>query len=104
MGLDPAEQRAPDLFSTDMVRDASSSATKPTAAAAPVADTSTPRHVLPKNLRQAVTQLTDGELDELFEVAFDEAQQIPNESESPRVGISRSERQDERRNNGCDGS
>jgi hypothetical protein len=72
MGRDPAEQGAPDLFSTDMVRDASTSATKPTAAE-PVANASTQRHVLPKNLRQAVTQLSDGELDELCEVAVDEA-------------------------------
>src|ERR1700683_4222121 len=68
-----AEQGSPDLFSTDTVRDASSSATKTTAAAQPVADTSTQRHVLPKNPRQAFTQLSDGELDELCEVAFDEA-------------------------------
>jgi hypothetical protein len=31
------------------------------------------RHILPVNLRHAVTQLSDGELDELFEVAFEEA-------------------------------
>jgi predicted DNA-binding protein (UPF0251 family) len=73
MGREPAEQGAPDLFSTDMVRDASSFATKPTAAASPVADTSTQRHVLPKNLRHAVAQLSNEELDELCEVAVDEA-------------------------------
>jgi hypothetical protein len=38
-----------------------------------VADTSTQRHILPKNLRHTFTQLNDGELDELFEAAFDEA-------------------------------
>src|ERR1700683_934949 len=74
MGRDPAKQAAPDLFSTDTVRDASSSATKPTAAAQPVADTATQRHVLPQNLRQAVAQLSDEELDALCEVAVDEAQ------------------------------
>jgi predicted DNA-binding protein (UPF0251 family) len=73
MGRDPAEQGAPDLFWTDMMRDASSSATKPTAAAPPVADTSTQRHVLPKNPRHAVTQLSNEELDALCEVAVDEA-------------------------------
>jgi predicted DNA-binding protein (UPF0251 family) len=31
------------------------------------------RHVLPKNLRHGISQLSDGELDELFEAAFDEA-------------------------------
>jgi len=73
MGRDPAEQGAPDLFSTDMVQDASSPATKPTAAAPPVADTSTQRHVLPKNLRHAVAQLSNEELDALCEAAVDEA-------------------------------
>jgi transposase-like protein len=70
MGRDP--QETPDLFSTDTVRDAFSSATKP-AAAEPIADTSTQLDVLPKNLRHAVAQLSDEELDELCEVAVDEA-------------------------------
>jgi uncharacterized protein (DUF433 family) len=73
MGRDPGKQGAPNLFSTEMVRDASSSATKPTAAAEPVADTATQRHVLPKNLRHAVAQLSNEELDALCEVAVDEA-------------------------------
>jgi len=73
MGREPAEQATPDLFSTDTVRDASSSAAKPTAAAQPVADISTQRHILPKNLRHAVTHLSNEELDELCEVAVDEA-------------------------------
>jgi hypothetical protein len=72
MGRDPDKQ-ASDLFSADTVRDSSLAATKPTAAAAPVADPSTPRHILPKNLRQAVAQLSDKELDELCEVAVDDA-------------------------------
>ena len=70
MGRDPAEQPTPHLFSTDSVRDASPPPKpRPTE---PAADTSSQRHVLPKNLRHAVKQLSDGELDELFEVAFDE--------------------------------
>jgi hypothetical protein len=72
MGRDPAEQATPDLLSTDTVRDASPSPTKPLATEA-AADTSPQRHILPKNLRNAVKQLSDGELDELCEVAFDEA-------------------------------
>ena len=69
MGRDPTDQAAPDLFSTNAVREASPSptATEPTAAK------SSQRHILPKNLRHAVKQLSDGELDELFEAAFDEA-------------------------------
>jgi hypothetical protein len=35
-------------------------------------ETATQRQILPKNLRHAITQLSDGELDELFEAVFDE--------------------------------
>jgi hypothetical protein len=38
-----------------------------------MADPASPRHVLPTNLPQAVKQLSDEELDQLFAVAFDEA-------------------------------
>jgi predicted DNA-binding protein (UPF0251 family) len=69
MGRDPAEQTAPDLFSTNAVRNASPSPT----ATEPTANKSSQRHILPKNLRHAIRQLSDGELDELFEAAFDEA-------------------------------
>jgi hypothetical protein len=74
MGRDPAEKSPPDLFSTDTVRDASPPPSKQSAATA-VADNSAQRHILPKNLRHALTQLSDGELDELFQAAFDEAKQ-----------------------------
>ncbi len=68
MGREPAEQRTPYLFSTGSVRDASPPPKpRPTE---PAADTSSQRHVLPNNLRHAVKRLSDGELDELFEVAF----------------------------------
>jgi hypothetical protein len=73
MGRDSTERGAPDLFSTNAVRDASAtSSAKPIAAAEPVNNPSQ-RHILPKNLRHAVKQLSDKELDELFEVVFDEA-------------------------------
>ena len=72
MGRDPTELISPDLFSTDEVRDASA-APKDQSATTPVGDTSSQRHILPKNPRQAVKQLSDGELDELFGAAFDEA-------------------------------
>ncbi len=69
MGRDPTERGTPDLFSTNAVRDASPSPT----ATEPAADKPSQRHILPKNLRHAVKQLSDGELEELFGVAFDEA-------------------------------
>jgi hypothetical protein len=73
MGRDPAEKATPDLFSTDTNRDAVSPPLKSSAAEAVTLDVSAQRHILPKNLRHAIKQLNDGELDELFEVAFDEA-------------------------------
>jgi hypothetical protein len=72
MGRDPTEQAAPDLFSTDAVRDASPSPPKPPVTAA-TTESARQKHVLPKNLRLAVKHLSNGELDELFEVVFDEA-------------------------------
>jgi DNA-binding CsgD family transcriptional regulator len=73
MGREPTELTTPDLFSTDEVRDAPSAPKNPSAAL-PAADTSSQRHILPKNLRHAVKQLSDGELDELIEVVFDEGE------------------------------
>jgi hypothetical protein len=73
MGRDPAAQGSPDLFSTNAVRDASPSPTKPIAATDAVSDTSSQRYILPKNLRHAVKHLSNGGLDELVEVVFDEA-------------------------------
>jgi hypothetical protein len=72
MGNDPDEPAIPGLLSTDEVKAAVSSS--PTVdAAIETTEATSQRHVLPKNLRHAVSQLSDGELDELFEAAFDEA-------------------------------
>jgi hypothetical protein len=73
MGRDLAEPAISDLFSTDGVKAAVPSSPTVDAAKAATDETSPQRHILPKNLRHAVKQLNDGELDELFEVAFDEA-------------------------------
>jgi hypothetical protein len=73
MGRDPAEPATPDLFSTNAVRDAIAPPTKPISGTAPVADPASARHILPKNLAHAIKQLSDGELDQLFKAAFDEA-------------------------------
>jgi hypothetical protein len=45
------------------------------------------RHILPKNLRHALTQLSDGELDELFEAAFDEAKRRGRLPSSVRTDV-----------------
>jgi hypothetical protein len=68
MGREPTEQATPDLFSTNVVRDASPSpiATEPTR------DKSSERHILPKNLRNAVKHLSDGELDLMFAATIEE--------------------------------
>lgn len=72
MGRDPAKRATPDLFSGDGVMPATP--TEPTAGTTKeTTGAARQRYILPKNLRQAVKQLNDGELDELFEVAFDEA-------------------------------
>jgi hypothetical protein len=72
MGRDPAEPAIPGLLSTDGVKAAvPSSATVD--AAKEATEAASQRHILPKNLRHAISQLSDGELDELFEAAFDEA-------------------------------
>jgi predicted DNA-binding protein (UPF0251 family) len=92
MGRDAAAEGSPDLFSTNAVRDASATSTKPISATEAVADTSSQRHILPKNLRHAVKHLSDGELDELFEVVFDEAKRrgrLPRNAETNLAPSSR---------------
>jgi hypothetical protein len=61
MGRHPAEQPIPDLFSTDTVRDASPPRPKPSTPKA-TPESAPRRHILPKNLRNAVKHLSDGEL------------------------------------------
>jgi hypothetical protein len=72
MGRDRGEQATPDLFSTEMVRDGTSSPIGPIPATQPTADASSQRHVLPKNLRTAVKHLSDGELDLLHAATLEE--------------------------------
>jgi hypothetical protein len=70
MGRHPTERKTPDLFSTATVEDAPAPPKLPAAEA--TTESATQRHVLPKNLRHAIEQLSDRELDELLEMAFDE--------------------------------
>jgi hypothetical protein len=64
MGRDPAERTVPDLFPT---------ATASAAPAPKVATESEPRrYVLPKNLRDAVKHLSDGELELMYAATLEE--------------------------------
>ena len=71
MGRD-CEPATPDLFSTQTVRDGTSSRIGPIPATQATADASSQRHVLPKNLRTAVKHLSDGELDLLHAATLEE--------------------------------
>jgi hypothetical protein len=69
MGRERSAQILPDLFSMDGVRDASTPQQATTDA---TAEPKPQRHVLPKNLRNAVKHLSDGELDLLHTATFEE--------------------------------
>jgi predicted DNA binding protein len=73
MGRDRTEQATPDLFSTDTVRDASPPPTKQVPDTKIASDTASHRHVLPKDLPNAVKHLTDRELDLLVTASVEEA-------------------------------
>jgi hypothetical protein len=70
MGRNPAEQPTPDLFPTSTVRNTSAPTTLPAAEARTV--TEPQRHVLPKNLPNAIKHLSDGELDFLHAATLEE--------------------------------
>jgi hypothetical protein len=70
MDGDPTERTTPDLFSTAAVRDASAP-TKLSSAEA-ITETELQRHVLPKNLPNAIKHLSDGELDLLHAATLEE--------------------------------
>jgi predicted DNA-binding protein (UPF0251 family) len=71
MGREPAELPTPDLFSTDTVRAAAPSPTQSGASKASI-ETATQRHILPKDLPNAVKYLSDGELDLLHAATLEE--------------------------------
>ena len=73
MRPDRTEPATPDLFSTDMVRDASPPPTTRVSATEAATDTAWKRHVLPRDLPKAVKYLTDRELDLLITVSVEEA-------------------------------
>ncbi len=70
MGRQRGEQISPDLFSMDAGRDASTP--PPSAATNTTAESEPQRHILPKNLRNAVHHLNDKELDLLHAATSEE--------------------------------
>jgi hypothetical protein len=72
MDGDPTDRTTPDLFSTGAVKGGSSA--PPTKSPAPKATTESKpqRHVLPKNLPNAIKHLSDAELDFLHATTLDE--------------------------------
>ena len=76
MGRDPADRTAPDTFPTAMVQEASAppktSAPSKLPAAEAAAEAAPQRYILPKNLRNAVKHLSDGELDLMHAATVEE--------------------------------
>ena len=70
MGHDPADPTAPDAFPTATVREPSAPAKLPAPEAA--TEAAPQRYILPKNLRNAVKHLSDGELDLMHAAIVDE--------------------------------
>jgi hypothetical protein len=94
MGQD-RKQATPDLFSTAPFGETSPSATKPVASAAPER-----RHVLPKDLPNAVKHLSDEELDRLIAASLEEAKRrgrLPPNIQPGESVPKRSSRTDDRR-------
>jgi hypothetical protein len=86
MGRYSAEPAIPGLFSDDGIKGAIPSS--PTVdAAKETTEAASQRHVLPKNLRHGISQLSDKELDELFEAAFDEAKRRGRLPQSVRTDV-----------------
>jgi hypothetical protein len=73
MRRDRIEPATPDLFSTDMLRDASAPSTGLVSAMEAATDTASKRYVLPKDLPNALKYLTDRELDLLITASVEEA-------------------------------
>ena len=71
MGRDPSDQPTPELFPTATVRDTSSTATI-SPAVDRTTDTAPQRHVLPKNLSNALKHLSDGELNLIYAATIEE--------------------------------
>jgi len=76
MGRDPADRTAPDAFPTATVKEASAPPKASAPSKLPAAEAATEaapqRYILPKNLRNAVKHLSDGELDLMLAATVEE--------------------------------
>jgi hypothetical protein len=76
MGRDPADLTAPDAFLTATVREASTPSKASAPSKLPAAEEATgaapQRYILPRNLRNAVKHLSDGELDLMHAATVEE--------------------------------
>ena len=71
MARKPGDKNSPDLFSTDAIRHSSPPPPK-SGAAKPTSETAPHRHILPKDLGNAVKHLSEGELDLLLAATLEE--------------------------------
>ena len=95
MAENRTQQATPDLFSTAPVAGTSPLATKPTASAEPER-----RHILPKDLPNAIKHLTDQELDSLITASLEEAKRrgrSPPSVQTDEPVVKRSLRSSDRR-------
>ena len=72
MDGDPIERTTPDLFSTGAAKGGSSAPLTKSPAAEATTDTTPPRHILPKDLPNAIKHLSDTELDSLHAATLEE--------------------------------
>jgi hypothetical protein len=72
MDGDPTERTTPDLFSTGAVKGGSSAPPMKSPAAKATTESEPQRHVLPKDLPNAIKHLSDGELDFLHAATLEE--------------------------------
>jgi hypothetical protein len=90
MGTVRSRSSAPDLFSAASAREPSAPSAKAPLNSPEPATHSSPRHVLPADLPNAIKQLSDQELDQLLTAVLAEqkrrGRKLPVSNESPRKG------------------
>jgi hypothetical protein len=83
----PADQETPDLFPTVAVKGGSSAPPTKLPATEAKTETAPQRHVLPKNLRNAVKHLSDGELDLMHARTLEEMKRRGRTAKGVETGV-----------------